>query len=339
MPTIYDLSRQLGLGVSTISKALNGYSDVSEKTRQRVLEAAREMGFQPNSNAQALKTKRSRLIGVLHQDIQGGGLMHPHFGTILEYFKRSVEERGYELMLMSQNAGRRRRSFVEQCRYRNFEGMLIMVAEQNDPDIQHLLALDVPKVLVDFEYTDQCSVLSDNVQGGIQAVEYLYKLGHRRIAHLAAPQKTLAGSERLAGYRQGLARVGLQFEPELVQEATGYQLNDGRLAMSALLRRSGAFSAVFAASDSLAFGAMDILKQRGILVPEQISMVGFDNLDSSMMSLWPLTTIAQNREQIGRTAADLLFKQISGSQPEEKALRLPVRLVERTSCVEIKHNY
>lgn len=136
MPTIYDLSRQLGLGVSTISKALNGYSDVSEKTRQRVLEAAQEMGFQPNSNAQALKTKRSRLIGVLHQDTQGGGLMHPHFGTILEFFRRSVEEHGYELMLMNQNTGRRRRSFVEQCRYRNFEGMLIMVAEQNDPDVQ-----------------------------------------------------------------------------------------------------------------------------------------------------------------------------------------------------------
>ena len=191
MPTIYDLSRQLGLGVSTISKALNGYSDVSEKTRQRVLEAAREMGFQPNSNAQALKTKRSRLIGVLHQDIQGGGLMHPHFGTILEYFRRSVEEHGYELMLMNQNTGRRRRSFVEQCRYRNFEGMLIMVAEQNDPDVQQLIAGEVPKVLVDAECPGQCSVLSDNVQGGIQAVEYLYAMGHRRIAHL--PHRRLAG--------------------------------------------------------------------------------------------------------------------------------------------------
>ncbi len=339
MPTIYDLSRQLGLGVSTISKALNGYSDVSEKTRQRVLEAAREMGFQPNSNAQALKTKRSRLIGVLHQDIQGGGLMHPHFGTILEYFRRSVEEHGYELMLMNQNTGRRRRSFVEQCRYRNFEGMLIMVAEQNDPDVQQLIAGEVPKVLVDAECPGQCSVLSDNVQGGIQAVEYLYAMGHRRIAHLAAPLKTLAGDERMAGYREGLTRVGLKFEPELTIEAPGYRVNDGRTAMSALLRRSGAFSAVFTGSDSLAFGAMDVLRQRGILVPEQISIVGFDNLDSNMMSLWPLTTIAQNREQIGRMAADMLFKQISGQSPEVKNLRLPVQLVERTSCTPLKHNY
>lgn len=339
MPTIYDLSRHLGLGVSTISKALNGYSDVSEKTRQRVLEAAREMGFQPNSNAQALKTKRSRLIGVLHQDIQGGGLMHPHFGTILEYFRRSVEEHGYELMLMNQNTGRRRRNFVEQCRYRNFEGILIMVAEKNDPDVQQLIASEVPKVLVDAECPGQCSVLSDNIQGGIQAVEYLYSRGHRRIAHLAAPLETLAGNERMSGYREGLARVGLKFEPELVTEAPGFRVSDGFAAMGALLRRSGAFSAVFAGSDSLAFGAMDALRQRGIHVPEQISMVGFDNLDSNMMSLWPLTTIAQDRERIGRTAADLLFRQITGQDIETRQLRLPVQLVERTTCIELKHNY
>ena len=143
----------------------------------------------------------------------------------------------------------------------------------------------------------------------------------------------------MAGYREGLTRVGLKFEPELTIEAPGYRVNDGRTAMSALLRRSGAFSAVFAGSDSLAFGAMDVLRQRGILVPEQISIVGFDNLDSNMMSLWPLTTIAQNREQIGRMAADMLFKQISGQSPEVKNLRLPVQLVERTSCTPLRHNY
>lgn len=335
MPTIYDLSRALGLGVSTVSKALNGYTDVSESTRRRVWQAAREMGFQPNSNAQALKTKRTHIIGVLNEDDGGSGLIHPHFGLILEHFKRTVEEHGYELMLMNHLSGKRHRSYLEQCRYRGFDGLMVLVANALDPGLKQLLEFSIPKVLVDFEFEQEPSVLADNVGGGEMAVDYLCRLGHRRIAHIAAPLSSVCGRERLEGYKHGLERQGLAWDERLVVEAKGFRVQDGQESMRRLLLRFPTEqrpTAVFANCDSLAYGIIDAARQAGLRVPAQLSVVGFDNLDNDMMMLTPLTTMDQHQPVLGRVAAEMLLSQMRGVTLVEPKRRLPVTLVERETC-------
>ena len=335
MATIYDLAKSLGLSVSTTSKALNGYPDVSEKTRQRVLAAAQAMQFEPSVNARMLVTKRSYLIGVLYVDFENMGLSHPHFNEILEHFKQEVEGAGYQIMFLGNKVGPKKRTLLENCRYRGLDAVLVMAADYTHPQVAELLQSNVLCVLVDFDFPERPSVLSDNLQGMEMLVEYLHSLGHRKMLHMAAPRGTPSGEERLAGFEKALARRNLDFSMEQVIFAKGFGFRDGYEAMERLLAHGPHGTAILCNCDALASGAIYCLSQHGLRVPQDISVTGFDNVNEDQMSPWRLTTIAQPRAQIGSAAADMCVSLIEGLEVLPAVTRLPVSLVVRSSCAPV----
>ena len=335
MPTIYDLAKSLNLSVATTSKALNGYSDVSEKTRQRVLAAAKAMQFEPSFNARMLITKRSYLIGILYVDFENMGLSHPHFNEILEHFKREVEEAGYQIMFLGNKVGPKKRTLLGNCRYRGLDAVLIMAADYSHPQVAELLQSDVRCVLVDFGFEGRPSVLSDNHQGMDLLVGYLHRLGHTKMLHMAAPRGTPSGEERLEGFARALQARQLPFSMDQVVFAEGFGFQNGYAAMERLLSKGYDETALLCNCDALASGAMYCLARHGLHVPQDISVTGFDNVNEDQMSPWGLTTIAQPRAQIGSMAADMCISLIEGNAVPPVVTRLPVSLIVRSSCAPI----
>ena len=166
MATIKDLSVKCGVSVSTVSKALNGYQDISEETRALVLQKASEMGYFPDANARALKMKKTCNIGVLYMDSSNQSLRNEYFAHILASFKEKVAKRGYDITFIEHNIGNRKMSYLEHCRHRNFDGICIAcVAEFNDPEVLELVDSDIPIVVIDHVFNGSISILSDNING------------------------------------------------------------------------------------------------------------------------------------------------------------------------------
>lgn len=332
--TIYDLAKSLGLSVSTASKALNGYPDINPETRRRVLEEAQRMGFEPNSAARSITTKRSYLIGIVYRE-DGEGLMHPHFAEILENFRKAMEEHGYQLMFIGDSTGNVQRTILQTCRYRSLDGVLVMAVDRQKPGVEEFLNSSVPMVLVDFEWPGRNSVLSDNQGGMEQVVDHLYELGHRDFLYLSAPRHSPAGEERLMGVTRALESHGIALPPSRIVEAESFDFKSGYQAVERALKNGTEFTAVITAYDRLAFGAIYCLREHGLRVPEDVSITGFDDLNSDQMFFWQLTTVEQQRSQIGAEAARVLLKSMLERKHKAERFRLPVRLVKRATCRSI----
>jgi LacI family transcriptional regulator len=328
--TIYDLAQKLGLSVSTTSKALNGYTDVKPATRERVLTAAKEMGFEPSAAARSITTKRSYLIGVIYQDL-GGGLMNPHFSEILEHFRRTVEALGYQIMFVSVND----RTLLQNTRWRGLDGVVVMSYDEDSEQLDELLSTPIPAVLTDFDHGDCASVFSDNQAGMEVIVNYLWGMGHRNYCYVSTHLNHTSGRERFEGVRDALARRGIAEKDFRVVNATGHSYLAGYRVGEELLSREmiGAERslALITASDQVAFGLCSRLKENGISVPKDVSVTGFDDLSMEETNYWQLTTLRQQRMRIGQEAGKLLVRQIQEGAKDSLQIRLPVTLVERGS--------
>lgn len=329
--TIYDLAGMLGLSVATTSKALNGYADVSEKTRARVLAKAREIGFEPSIAARTITTKKSFLIGVIYHYISDG-LMHPHFIEILEFFRQTMEDAGYQIMFVGKN-GSGGRSLLQSCLYRSVDGIMLLSYDGTAPELAEVMQSPLPTVSVAYEWPDCASVLSDNRAGMRLLVDYLYGLGHRSFAYFTFPTvwPVGAGAERYAGFMQALAQKRIDITEDHILRTRDLTYRDGQWAAEEMLRRGIRPTAVLTAHDRIALGAIDTLHKRGIRVPEDLSVTGFDDLQTDYLVSQMLTTVRQQRRQIGVTSANLMLEQISGGTKRDARIRLPVELVERSS--------
>lgn len=321
---------------ATVSKVLNNYTGVSEKARAAVLGAAKEMGYTPNTNARALVTKKSWLIGLLFSEDVGSGIAHPHFSMILQSFITKAQSYGYDVVFVNTMLRQKEASYLEHCRYRGVDGVLLAAGWHFTSHIQSLLESDFPCVSVEDIYPCAHTVITDNYTGTMQALEYLYFLGHRKIAHLCGPSKSLAGRERLEAYRAFLAQKDLPFQPRYVVEAAYYNRESGVAATDELLQQcwDDMPTAIFASYDEIACAAQSVLQQRGFRLPADMSIVGFDDLPIAETT--GLTTIRQDRAGIGENAADLLVKLIEGETVEGgNIMRLPTRLIVRESAARI----
>jgi LacI family transcriptional regulator len=229
---------------------------------------------------------------------------------------------------------------VTHCRQRGIEGVLLVVCNSGNRAIWALNE-SMPCVSVDTYAENLATVLSDNKHGGMLATEYLLNAGHNRIAHIAGNNDKPAGADRREGYKKALRQAGIEPIDMLIHQTDSYESNEGGKAVHSLLDAGASFSAIFAASDSLAFGAVAALRERGLSVPGDISVIGFDDIDSSAYFSPPLTTIRQNRDALGVSAGDLLVDLVEGEgkgdgdgEGEREAARhvyFPVELVERES--------
>ncbi|MDO3411721.1 LacI family DNA-binding transcriptional regulator [Saccharibacillus sp. CPCC 101409] len=332
MITIYDIARVTGYSPTTVSKVFNNYSDVSAKTRGKILDTAKEMGYMPNSHARTLMTKKSWTIGILFNESSGVGIRHPFFGGVLDSVKKTAEAEGYDLMFISDNIGGKTASYLEHCRFRSVDGVIVMLADRGDEGLQNLLKSDIPCVLLDFDDERPGCVSSDSIDGCYLALKHLHDLGHRRIAHISGGGDTFVGQQRRLGYEQGLRRLGLAADERLiVPGGPFFSVEGGRQAMLELLDLPQPPTAVLAAGDNLALGAIRALEERNLEAPRDMSIVGFDDIEAASLVRPALTTIRQDVGHMGARAARMLIGAIE-SEDMPPAAVLPVELIVRESC-------
>jgi DNA-binding LacI/PurR family transcriptional regulator len=324
MVDMKEVAKLAGVSVATVSKALNNYREVSDETKARILHIVNELGYIPNSSARALSTKRSQLIGIVYSEHLHIGLEHHFFSGVLEAFKKQVENAGYDVVFING----REMGYLKKCRVRSADGVFVVTADASDKGLVDLFNGDIPCVTTDMPWNKIPMVYSDNVDASIRAVEFLYQLGHTRIAHIAGPQSSIAGRERLEGYRSGLIRWGLPYDPKLVIEAAEYDNDNGVHAMKKLLAMPNPPTAVYVMCDLTAVGVLKAITEAGLVPGKDISVIGFDDIELAAHTVPPLTTIRQDRATIGTTLADTLLKLID-KQDVNPVTRIPAKIIVR----------
>ncbi|WP_214793850.1 MULTISPECIES: LacI family DNA-binding transcriptional regulator [unclassified Exiguobacterium] len=336
MGTIYDLAKKTGFSITTVSKALNNYKDVSEKTRAKILQAAAEMDYLPNAHAQSLSTKKSWAIGVMFSEANEVGMKHPFFNGIIESFRHATEEHGYDLIFASRNLRNRDMSYLEHFKHRAVDGIVVICSDRMDEQVQELMQSDIPIVVVDMDSANCSVVFSDNTEGARMAVNYLYELGHRHIAHIAGDSSIDAGAARVKGYELAMHALDLPIQPGYLVNAGFFSVEEGKQAMEQLLQLPSPPTAVFVAGDQMAIGAIEAVHEHGLRVPEDISIIGYDDIEMIKYITPKLTTIRQDTDEIGEAAAELLIEQMTAKERRTERRVIPVRLIERASCAPVK---
>ncbi len=333
--SIYDLVEVTGFSKSTVSKALNSKGRISEKTRQIILDKAKELNFVPDYHAQSLANQKSSTIGIIYPDNMGIGFSHPFFSVVLESFKKTMEELGYEILFLNRNMGGKSLSYVEYCQYRNVDGVLVVTFEHDNEQLIELINSDIPTVCTDMNDLDSLTVVSDDYIGGRMATEYLFNLGHQDIYHIAGPLTVGASLNRFLGYESVMKEHGI--ENYRLKVAQHFSFEEGyRIVRDDIINRTTVPTAIFLSNDDLAIGAIRALEDHGFNVPEDVSVIGFDN-DRTYRHFKPsLTTIAQDTEIIGERAAKLLKSAIDNE--DVKSIKLDVTLIERNSTKKLKKN-
>ena len=314
--TINDIAQRAGVSISTVSRVLRGTTPVSESKRTAVLDAVAALDYQPNVFAQGLASGQSMAIGVLTQNFGS-----PFYDTILQGVVHGLHESGYFPIFADGewNLEREMEAIVAMMQ-RKIDG-LIVLGGHVAADLLRQYAEQVPLVVVGryLPELETCCLQVDNVQAAYTATNYLIKLGHRHIAHISGRADHPDAKDRLAGYRQALREAGIEPNPGLVAEGN-FRRQSGVLAIDALLSRGLPVSAIFAANDQMAFGARLALHRRGIRVPDDVSLVGFDDEPAAAFMIPPLTTIRQPGVELGLEATRIILGQLAG-----EALR-PVNL-------------
>ncbi len=332
MITIYDLAKQTGFSAPTISKALNGNGKLSEETRQTILDAAKKAGYTANMAAKSLSTKHSRLIGVILEDVaMRRGFEHPLFGGLLNKFRNEIELAGYDLLFLSKhfNEGM---SYIDHCRYRDVEGILIVNPIDDDEEMKTLGSCGIPCVSTNEFIPGVCTVVTDNEEAGRTAARVLCDAGHTKVGFLGAPfrENSPAALERFKGFKAELESYGNEFDERYMEVCDAWWEGAGYEGMKSLWARCPDLTAVFVVCDALAFGAMKYLLEIGKSIPEDISVIGFDD-DTTVLKAAPtLCTFRQDRDRIAQLASEMLLQEIAGV-PSPNIVRVPAQYVSRTS--------
>ncbi|MFC7440779.1 LacI family DNA-binding transcriptional regulator [Laceyella putida] len=331
--TIKDIARMAGVSRATVSKILNNYTDVSEKTRRKVLQIVEETGYQPAFSAQTLSAKRTNLIGVIYAGNINADLTHPFFVEVVNAFKKQIGELGYDLLFFSNEKFRNsQENYLARCQYFRLDGCIIINGMDIETAITELDQSDLPCIGVDIQLTGKKSgfIMTDNRKASAIVVEHFYLAGYRSIAYISGQRDCDIGNARKEGYIQALNQFGISVREEWIQYGD-YREQSGYEAMKHLLKQRPYPRAVYTASDLMAFGAIRAIKEAGLSVPDDVAVIGFDDIHACQYSDPTLTTIRQNKEKIGKLAAFMLFDLIK-NQVQSSNVMVEPELVIRQSC-------
>lgn len=333
MTNIKDLAKAAGVSITTVSRALNGYSDVSEKTRNRIKKLAEEMSYRPNAQAQSLVLKRTNTIGVILSEIKRSNAKDAFAFEALCGINDRASELNYDILLFSTNPNKQmKKSYSDLCRERAVDGAILQGLKMNDPYLKEVVDQPhFPCVLIDIPVAgDRVGhVTTDNVYGARDAVRHLVELGHRRIGMVNGYDEAAVSHERLSGYMLGLQEAGIAYEPDLVADGR-FSEEGGAEAARAMLERHPDVTAIFCASDLMALGVLKAAESLGLSVPGDLSVVGYDDISIASYCSPSLTTIRQERYDIGYQAAQLLIDMLEGREVKHKVV-LNSRLIVRGS--------
>jgi LacI family transcriptional regulator len=327
-PTIKDVAERAGVSIATVSRALNDKGDVSGPTRERVREVARSVGYAPDPAARSLAGQKTQLVAIVVGDNAGHrDLSLIFFGKVLAAISRRLSQSGYDpLLLQPSDVGPEHR----------FDAAVLIGVDGDNPLVAELAAREVPLVGVDVRCdTGRAAYVgSDHGEGVRLALAHLHALGHRRIGHLAGAQNTAAGSERLEAFRRETAALGLEVPEELIRRgdfssASGYRETCALLALDE--RPTG----ILAASDLMALAALQAIRDAGLQPGHDIAVVGFDDLEAAALAYPPLTTIRQDRKELGAVAASRAIELVEDPHAPAQDVILPVELVVRASSAPV----
>ena len=335
--TIKDLAAKCGLSISTISKAFNNYADISQETRERVMRAAREIGYYPNATARTLKTNRSYNLGILFRDGQQTGLTHPFFAAVLEAFKNSAESRGYDITFLNHSM-KGTMTYLEHCHYRSIDGVCMVCGDFDMPEVQEVMRSPIPFVTIDYQSPDCACVMSENRADMAALTRHILAQGHRRIAYIHGEASEVT-SERVRGFREAMAEAGAEIPAEYLQSAVYSEPSATHRAMQALLSLPQRPTCVLTPDDYSAIGAITAAQEAGLRIPEDISLAGYDGLTITQALHPTLTTMRQDVLEIGAQAAGELIRQIE-EPGEERNRRIDIHgtLIEGESLAQITSN-
>ncbi len=334
MVTIYDIAKKTGFSAPTVSKALNGTGNLNPETREIIIAEAKNMGYKPNLTARSLITKKSNLVGVIFEDFGLlEGLGHPLFSGILDSFRKVMQENGYDLIFLSKKQGKNIISYAEHCANRNIEGVLIVSNDCIQEELDLLIKSNIPCVSINDSIFGAPIVISENYYSAYKAVDYFVSMGHQNIGFLGVINETErehAPVNRENGFRKALKDNNIEVSNKQIEICKNWQQKSGYEGMKNLYSRNKKLTAIFASSDILALGAIEYLKEINIHVPQDISIIGFDNDRITEYSNPPLTTFAQDTDSIGKKAAEILLKKINGEGVPDM-IQIPTQLIVRES--------
>ena len=335
MVSMKDIARRCGVSVATVSKALNDQQDISGETRERIRRVADEMGYLTNASARALKTKRTYNLGILFVDLQNSGLTHEYFAATLNSFRIEAERCGYDITFINSNVGHRNTSFLQHARYRGVDGVAIICVEFQDPLVQELVYSDIPVVTLDHAFNNRAAVLSDNLNGMESLVRYVYERGHRRIAYIHGDDTAVTES-RLTGFYRACEELDLSIPDEYIGSCHYHEPISCHEATKKLLALPERPSCIFFSDDYSYIGGVNAIREAGLRIPEDVSIVGYDGTDMAKMVSPRLTTWAQNTDELGRLAAAMLIRRIENPRttPPEHIV-VPGKLLEGESVAQL----
>jgi LacI family transcriptional regulator len=328
-PTIYDVAELSGVSISTISRVLNSPDKVNPDTRTRVMDAIDRLGFIPKAEARARALRNTNRIGVLTPFFTA-----PSFVQRLRGIAGALSKENYELVVYTVESTAQLESYFASIPLTsNLDGLIIMSLPISEENVQRLTKYEIPVVFIEYPHPTMSSVEIDDAEGGLIATEYLIKKGHRRIAFLGdtdLPEYAIHPvSLRLSGFRQALQNANIEIPDEFVRLAPYTQEQTLRVAHE-LLSLPNPPTAIFAATDFQALGVLKAARQMKVQVPEQIAIVGFDDLD--LADYADLTTIRQHLDESGRLAVEILLSRIEDPSRPAQHIHLPLTLIERQTA-------
>lgn len=334
--TLEQIAELAGVSRSTVSRVVNDQPNVRERVREQVLQVIRDTGYQPHAAARSLVTRRTRIIALVIPEAVTTLFATPFFAYFMSGVTETCNAHRYHLMLsLSSAATGQREMYQRVVRSGHVDGVIVASTRIDDPIIPMFLRDDVPFVHVGRHSDEQVNYVDvDNLAASRMAVEHLIRLGHQRIATITGPLNMVSGEDRLKGYAQALKAHRMAMDESLVVEGD-YTEGSGKAVMQQLLLLKPTPTAVFAASDAMAVGALKALREADLSVPHDVALVGYDDIPLASAVEPALTTVRQPMERLGSLAADLLLSRLENSQGEAapaNRIILPGQLVVRDSC-------
>lgn len=332
--TIKDIAKQLGISPSTVSRALKDHPDISVKTKKAVADLAKELNYMPNAIALSLRNRKSKIIGLIIPEVA-----HYFFSTIISGIENVVHQQGYQIMICQSNEIYQREVEISNTLLSSrIDGLLVSITKETSKTdhFQEMINQGVPVVFFDRMMHDikTDKVIVDDHDGAFKAVEHLINSGRKRIAHFAGPQTRLIGMNRRNGYVHALEKYGIPVDKEFIFDCDTYE--QARDITPQLLNLKNPPDAIFAVNDLTAIGAINIIKQKGLKIPDDVAVAGFGDSLYARISDPALTTVTQPGFEMGTIAADLLFQRLNADEdkfndPQLKVLK--TKLIIRESSV------
>ncbi len=329
--TIKDVARIADVSIATVSRVLNGTKAVSPEVTERVLAVIEQTGFKRNAAARSLVMKKSHMIGVIITDIS-----NMYFGELVKGIDAMAHYYNYNIILTNSNREEKREAeFINILMEKGVDGIIFTANKRVKEDVEELIAgSSIPFISLNTGSKNAVNVRVDNFKESYEATKYIINLGHKNIGHISGSSDDAVSLLRTEGYKQALKDSGIQFKPSWISEGS-FSFKSGYEAMEKMLLYNKELTAVFSASDEMAFGAITCIQDRGMKVPEDISIMGFDNIQYTEYVRPKLTTVRQPIREIGEVSVKTLIRLINGETIEERNIYLGGGIVIRDSVRQI----